>query len=65
MKISIKKESGEHYLDIEDLKKLFDDTSIIKYYTIESFEDGSFSLVVYDKNENIIMPKKSINENTP
>lgn len=65
MKISIKKEFEKSYLDVEDLKELFDDISIIKYYTIEDNKDGSFILTVYDKNQNIIKPKKSINENTP
>lgn len=60
MSVKIKKdeETGEYYIDIEDLKELFEDISVIDSYVFEELEDGEFSLQFYDKDENIVYPVK-------
>jgi hypothetical protein len=60
MSVNIKKdeETGEFYIDIQDLKELFEDISIIDSYVFEELDDGGFSLQFYDKNDNIVHPIK-------
>lgn len=60
MSVKVKKdeETGEFYIDIQDLKELFEDISIIDSYVFEELEGGEFSLQFYDKDENIVYPVK-------
>lgn len=59
MKVQIKKdlESEDYYLDVNDLSELFDDISIVEYYTIEEREDNSLVLSFFDKDNNKVYPK--------
>lgn len=59
MNITIKKdeESGEHYIDLNDLAELFDDISVVEYYTIDEKEDGSLSLEFFDKDDKKVEPR--------
>jgi len=59
MNLKIKKdeETGEHYLDINDLSDLFDDISLIEYYTIEERDDNSIAISFFDENNNKVYPK--------
>ena len=59
MNITIKKdeESGEHYIDLNDLAELFDDISVVEYYTIDEKEDGSLSLEFFDKDNKKVEPR--------
>lgn len=59
MNLKIKKdeETGEHYLDINDLSDLFDDISSIEYYTIEERDDNSIAISFFDENNNKVYPK--------
>ena len=52
MNIPIKKDesSGEFYIDILDLEKVFDNTSEIEYYTIEEVENQALMLNFFNKN---------------
>jgi uncharacterized protein YvpB len=52
MNIPIKKDesSGEFYIDILDLEKIFDNTSEIEYYTIEEVENQALMLNFFNKN---------------
>jgi hypothetical protein len=56
--IQLKKDedTGETYLDLEDLKDLFD-ISKVEYYDLEE-ENGSLILRVYDKDKNLIKPNE-------
>jgi hypothetical protein len=60
IKATVKKdeESGEYYFDILDLADLFEDISIIEYYTMEESVDGVFTLELFDKNNNKIYPNR-------
>jgi hypothetical protein len=56
MNIPIKKDesSGDYYIDMLDLEKIFDNTSEIEYYTIEEIEEQVLMLKFFNKNnENI------------
>jgi hypothetical protein len=61
MNVSIKKdeESGEHYIDFEDLKHMFEDPSKVAYYSMEFLEDNSIALEFFDENEEKVYPKKN------
>lgn len=52
MNIPIKKDesSGEFYIDILDLEKIFDNTSEIEYYTVEEVENQALMLNFFNKN---------------
>jgi hypothetical protein len=52
MNLPIKKDesSGEFYIDILDLEKIFDNTSEIEYYTLEENEDQVLVLNFFNKN---------------
>jgi hypothetical protein len=60
MNASIKKdeESGEHYIDFEDLKHMFEDPSKVVYYSIEMLEGNNIALQFFDENEEAVYPKK-------
>lgn len=59
--IEIKKdeESGEYYFDFNDLKDLFEDSSIVDQYSLEWKDDGSVVMEFFDKDGNKILPKKA------
>ncbi len=61
MNVTIKKdeETGEHYIDFEDLKSLFEEPSKVAYYSIEVLEDNNISLEFFDENEEKLYPKKN------
>lgn len=58
--IQVKKdeESGEFYIDTDQLADLFEDVNIVDSYKFESLEDGSFSLQFFDKDNNVVYPIK-------
>lgn len=60
MNITLKKdeETGESYIDIADLAELFEDISIVDHYVLTEHDDGSISLQFFDKDENVVNPKK-------
>lgn len=59
--IEVKKdeESGEYYFDFNDLKDLFEDSSIVDQYSLEWKDDGSVVMEFFDKDGNKILPKKA------
>lgn len=59
MNITVKKDenTGEYYIDVNDLVDLFEDVSQIEYYTMDEKEDGSLLLEFFDKQNNNIKPK--------
>ena len=61
MNVTIKKdeETGEHYIDFEDLKCMFEDPSKVAYYSIEVLKDNNIALEFFDENEEKIYPKKN------
>ena len=58
--IQVKKdeESGEYYLDFNDLVELFDDPNLVDSYSIETRDDNSIVLEFFDKDNNKIYPTK-------
>jgi hypothetical protein len=58
--ITLKKdeESGEVYIDMDDLVDCFDDISIIDGYEIEEMEDNSIAIRFYDVKGNVVNPRK-------
>lgn len=52
--IKVDEETGESYIDFEDLKCLFDDPSVVDSYTMDSRDDGSILLEFFDKDGNVI-----------
>jgi hypothetical protein len=54
MSIKVKKdeESGEYYLDINDLAPYFDDINQISYYTITELSEGQLMVAFFDENDN-------------
>jgi hypothetical protein len=64
MNFKVKKdeETGEHFIDFEDVKCLFEDPLKIAYYSLETSEDGILTLQFFDENNNLITPGR--NENT-
>lgn len=58
--IQVKKdeESGEYYLDFDDLKDLFEDSSIVDQYSLEWKDDGSVIMEFFDKDGNKIIVNK-------
>lgn len=58
--IQVKKdeESGEYYLDFDDLKDLFEDSSIVDQYSLEWKDDGSIIMEFFDKDGNKIIVNK-------
>ena len=58
MNLKIKKDedSGDCYIDVEDLRDLFEDVSVIEYYEMTENEDGYLVLQFFDKNANVVVP---------
>jgi hypothetical protein len=58
--ISIKKdeETGEFYLDFEELKDMFENPDSVDSYSIETREDDSIVLEFFDKDGNRVVPSK-------
>jgi hypothetical protein len=54
MNIKVKKdeESGEYYLDVNDLLPYFDDINQISYYTITELSEGQLMIAFFDENDN-------------
>ncbi len=50
--------TGEYYFDVNDLKDLFDDASIIDQYSMEWRDDGSVIIEFFDKDNNKVIPKE-------
>ena len=63
MNFTVKKdeETGEYYIDFEDLKYLFKDPSQVVYYSIDELDNGEISLQFFDEYENLIEPIKNEN----
>lgn len=59
MNVSIKKdpETGELFIDTEDLKTFFENISTIEYYIIEESTDNDIAISFFDKNNNRVYPK--------
>jgi hypothetical protein len=57
-RFTIKKDedTGEFYIDIKDLSDMFEDVSLIEYYTLEKNTEGVLTLEVFDKCKNKISP---------
>lgn len=57
-RFTIKKDedTGEFYIDIKDLSNMFEDASLIEYYTLEKNTEGVLTLEVFDKCKNKISP---------
>jgi hypothetical protein len=53
MKITIKQQDGQSYLDLDDFKNIID-ISQVEYYTLEDLGNGSFAVTFYDKDKNMI-----------
>lgn len=51
-------ESGEYYFDITELSDLFEDSSIIDTYSVETNDDGSIIVEFFDKDGNKVTPIK-------
>ncbi len=58
--VIIKKDdsTGEYYFDVNDLRDLFEDASIIDQYSMETRDDGSIILEFFDKDNNKVIPKE-------
>lgn len=58
--ITLKKdeETGELYIDMNDLVDCFDDISIIDGYEIEELEDNTIAIRFYDVRGNVVNPRK-------
>lgn len=52
--IKVDEETGESYIDFEDLKSLFDDPSLVDSYTFDRGEDGSILLEFFDRDGNAV-----------
>lgn len=55
-------ESGEYYFDITELPELsdlFEDSSIIDTYSVETNDDGSIIVEFFDKDGNKVKPIKA------
>lgn len=50
--------TGEYYFDVNDLKDLFEDASIIDQYSLESRDDGSVIIEFFDRDNNKVIPKE-------
>lgn len=59
-KITIKKdeETGECFIDFEEIKHYFEDPTIVEYYSLEELDDGGFTIQFFDKDNNIVYPSK-------
>jgi len=51
-------ETGDIYIDLEDLVDYFEDIHIIESCEIIELEDNSVSLRFFDKDGNIVKPKE-------
>jgi hypothetical protein len=51
-------DTGDIFIDLEDLVDYFEDISIIESCEIVELEDNSVSLTFFDKDGNIIKPKE-------
>jgi len=51
-------ETGEHYIDFEDLKCMFDNPEEVDSYSLKTTPDGVILLSFFDKNKNKILPNK-------
>jgi hypothetical protein len=58
MKVSIKKdeESGECFIDFDDIKHIFDNPESVKKFEVQSLDDGAFSVAFFDENDQQIIP---------
>jgi hypothetical protein len=56
IQIKIDEQTGEHYLDFNDIKHLFKDPDIVDSYSIELLDDGSMTLEFFDINDNKVIP---------
>lgn len=56
--IKIKKDdqTGECYIDFNDIAHMFEDPSIVEYYILEENEKGNIVLEFFDKDENPVLP---------
>lgn len=56
LKIKKDEESGELYIDFNDIFDMFEDPSIVEYYTMEETDNGNIILEFFDKNKNTVLP---------
>ena len=52
-------ETGERYIDFEDLMSMFEDPSEVAYYSVEVLEDNTIVIQFFDENEEVVYPKKN------
>jgi hypothetical protein len=62
MNLAIKKdeESGEFYIDFDEIKHMFEDPSLVYYYSIEPSDGRSFAISFFDSNNNPIYFKRDV-----
>jgi hypothetical protein len=56
IKVKKDEQTGECYIDFNDIADMFEDPSIIEYYVLEENEKGNIVLEFFDKDENPIYP---------
>lgn len=56
IKVKKDEQSGELYIDFNDIAHMFEDPSIVEYYTMEEGESGNIVLEFFDKDENPVLP---------
>ena len=59
MMIKKDEETGERYIDFEDLMSMFEDPSEVAYYSVEVLEDNTIVIQFFDENEEVVYPKKN------
>ena len=59
MMIKKDEETGERYIDFEDLMSMFEDPSEVAYYSVEVLEDNTIAIQFFDENEEVVYPKKN------
>lgn len=58
MKVTLKYDEDGAYVDLQDLTDFYN-IKRIQFYTLEEFENGTFSVIFYDKNKKVVKPKKN------
>lgn len=56
IKVKKDEQTGELYIDFNDIADMFEDPSIVEYYTVEERDGGSIVLEFFDKDENPVLP---------
>jgi hypothetical protein len=56
IKVKKDEQTGELYIDFSDIADMFEDPSIVEYYTVEESGGSSIVLEFFDKDKNPILP---------